>query len=280
MRCNHKMTNAAIYIPSKGRASKCITAAVLVAGGIDSFFVVVEPGQQNAYAAGLRHARGAKVLVLPRKNKGIAYARRWIQGHAAKADPGGLHWQLDDDVTFAARGRQAGKYRTREVRAGKVLDRVEKYMRANANVAVASPRNRTYAFGYDGKPPVTVNRQCVTCMLLRDVDLRFRSGVIEDTDYSMQVLHRGLCTAIFNRLLFTNPPQASVDGGNSDHLHHDRITELQRRLARNWNGIYPGAFQITERGQKGVASRVRPSRVWGLFAQRPRSSAPGSARSR
>lgn len=258
-----------IYIPSKGRPHNCVTAATLAAGGVGRFYVVVEPGQRRAYAEGLRENGAAQLLVLPRSNRGIAYARRWIQAHAAKAAPGGLHWQLDDDVTFARRSRHRGKYRTRAARAGAVLGPIEAYARAHPNVAIASPRNRTYAFGYDDHPAVTANRQCVTCMLLRDVGLRFRSGVIEDTDYSMQVLHRGHCTAIFNRLLFTNPPQASSEGGNSDSLYHGRITALQRQLAQNWNKIYPGAFRI-ERRSTGVASRVLPSRVWAQFPQRPR----------
>src|SRR4030095_2320734 len=83
-----------IYVPSKGRATQCLTANWLQKEGVP-FRLVVEPqdGEQYAGRYGLD-----RLLVLPFAHQGsVTPARNWIKAHAI-AEGHERHWQLDDNI--------------------------------------------------------------------------------------------------------------------------------------------------------------------------------------
>jgi hypothetical protein len=82
-----------IFVPSKGRADKEMTAAMFDTEGIP-FKLVVEPQEEGAY----RERWGAeRVLTLPANNQGLVFSRNWIKSYATQKGHE-RHWQFDDDI--------------------------------------------------------------------------------------------------------------------------------------------------------------------------------------
>ena len=91
--------NYPIYIPSKGRAEKCITADMLLNDDID-FKIVIEEQDYDSYEK--KYGKN-KLLILPFSDLGLgAYpARNWIKNYAYSKKQK-FHWQLDDDLKYLA----------------------------------------------------------------------------------------------------------------------------------------------------------------------------------
>lgn len=85
-----------VYIPSKGRYEKCLTAQYLDRDGVP-FRLVVEPQEAEAY---IDRFGSKNVLVLPVGVAGTGSsvpARNWIKSHSI-AEGHERHWQLDDNI--------------------------------------------------------------------------------------------------------------------------------------------------------------------------------------
>lgn len=252
-------TEHPIFIPSKGRAGNCRTADRLVTLGCPNFKIVVEPNDYDGYAA---HYSTDHLLTLDVNDHGCGYARQWIKAHSVACGDQ-FHWQIDDDLTF--KRRINGKNVTRHDDAIKMLCEIEDVVGRFTNIGIAGLRHETFA--YTMKDPVTVNRQPASCVLVNNsTKARYRRGIVEDTDYAMQVLVEGFCTLIFNRLMYTQPSQGTQAGGHTGSVEFDDpMKDQNRELVRKW----PGAFQIGPATHGNRQSRIKPSRVWSKFPQRP-----------
>jgi len=84
-----------IYVISKGRYEKCLTADFLLTDGVD-FKLVVEPQEKNLYADKFGSDR---VLVLPFSNLGLGSipARNWCWENSIQ-NGHDKHWILDDNI--------------------------------------------------------------------------------------------------------------------------------------------------------------------------------------
>lgn len=243
-----------IYILSKGRAGTCKTPGLLNDCGVP-FTLVVEP--QDAQSYGERFP-GVGIHVLTENDRGIAFARSSTKDRSMGRGEE-WHWQIDDDIK-SFRRRVDGKNLRDE--ASNVLSEAEDYVSYHTNIGLAGLCHITFA--WTQRTPLNINRQCATVVLVKANKLRWRDGVIEDTDYSMQVLTGGLCTVQFNRLIHEPSPIMSMGGGNTDSQYRgNRWTEMAEGLQRAW----PGAFTL--RTNKAGMLRVSPSRVWRTFPQRP-----------
>ena len=252
-------TEHPIFIPSKGRADNCKTADRLVSLGSSNFKIVVEPNDYDGYAA---HYSTDQLLTLDVNDHGLGYARQWIKAHSIACGDQS-HWQIDDDLTF--KRRINGKNVTRHDDAIRMLCEIEDVVGGFTNIGIAGLRHQIFA--YTMNDPITVNRQPSSCVLVNNsTKARYRRGVIEDTDYAMQVLVEGFCTLIFNRLMYNQPGQGTQPGGmtGSDEFN-DPMKDQNRELVRQW----PGAFQILSPTNGARQTRIRPSRVWAKFPQRP-----------
>jgi hypothetical protein len=246
---------SAIFIPSKGRATRCLTPRRFEAAGFTGYRIVIEPQDLEAYAA--VYSVENNLLELPENDRGIAYSRQFIKNYSSRRGDA-FHWQLDDDLSF--KRRAAG--RNQPANPCELLAEVEMFVTHYANIGLAGLQNDRYAWSQ--RRPLLLNRQCSSCFLVNNAaESRFRQDVIEDTDFSMQILTSGYCTLLFNQLLFCNPPPAARKGGNTTDLHYGQITLLQRNLQRYW----PRCFEVGT-GDDGQ-TRVKPSRIWGKFPQRP-----------
>lgn len=220
-----------IYIPSKGRSDKCLTAKFLVRDGVP-FFLVVEPQEAEAYRARF----GAEcVLVLPFSNLGLGSipARNWIKDHSIAAGFA-RHWQIDDNISGIWR-----KWRGRRLycAAGVGLAATEDFVDRYENVAIAGLNYVMFAM--DTKKPFVLNAHVYSCTLvLNSTPHRWRGRYNEDTDMCLQVLSDGWCTVQMNAFLVQKLGTMTVKGGNTDALYKgDGRLKMARSLERLWPGV-------------------------------------------
>ena len=246
------MNKYPIFIPSKGRANNCKTANLLLKYSITNFKIIVEPQDYDAYAAVYSTDN---LLQLPDNNRGLAFARKNCRA-STNAD---FHWQMDDDVRKFKK-RINGK--NVECSPEEIFDEVEKYADEHTNIGILGLNHEMFAFGCS--KPLSVNKQCSSvCLFRTNVKAEWRPFIIEDTDYSMQILTEGYCTVLFSFLLYSVPPSGSEAGGLTDNQHTKRQM-YQQGLLDAW----PGAFTIRY-NEKYKRTQVAPSRIWKTFAQQP-----------
>lgn len=232
-----------VYIPSKGRYEKNLTARFLAQDGVP-FHVVVEPQEEGQYRRSLPKA---SLLVLPwndhldetGKRDGLIAARNWIKDHATAA---GFerHWQIDDNCECIKRVWAGKRIRCR---AGVALAAVEDLVDRYENVAVAGLDYGMF-LGQQGLTageltPFTVNCHVYSCSLvLNTTPHRWRLRYNDDTDYCLQVLSGGWCTVLVRAFVIKKLRTMTQKGGNTDALYQgDGRLEMARMLERQWPGV-------------------------------------------
>jgi len=250
-----------IYIPSKRRPGRVLVARQFDADAIP-YRIVVEPQDYDLY---LEQYPAEKLLALDLNDGGIAYVRNFIKDHAL-ASGYEYHWQFDDNVrSFAIRRNGKAKI-ARPVNA---LSFIESVVTSFTRIGGANFSNGAFAFSYDNKSVFALNNQVYCAMLLRtDTKARFRKGIHEDTDYSLQILSEGWSTIVCKRVVMTKTNTMTMSGGNTDSEYAGNGRRIRfERLVAEW----PEAkFRLKERN--GVWT-VTPSRIWGKFPQRPQVAA-------
>jgi hypothetical protein len=121
------------------------------------------------------------------------------------------------------------------------------------------------AFSRTEKHTIGFNKIVYTIQLLKtDTDICFRDNTIEDVDYTLQLLNKGFCTVVLNRLLFKAPSTGSEVGGNTE-IEHTREKRLLR--AQNTANYWPEAkWKIKD---TSVGAKLGSTRIWSTFEQRP-----------
>lgn len=221
-----------IYVPSKGRADRCLTARFLKKDGVP-FKLVVEPQEAEAYRA----AYGAEqVLVLPFRDAGsVVPARNWIKDHSI-TEGYARHWQLDDNGRGIWR-----RYRGMKIScpSGPALRVVEDFCDRYQNVAIAGLNY--YMFAPNKQPMSVFQINCHVyscCLVSNSIPYRWRGRYNEDTDLCLQALAGGWCTVLFNAFLIWKETTMSMDGGNTRELYHgDGRLKMARSLERLWPGV-------------------------------------------
>lgn len=233
-----------IYVPSKGRYEKCLTARFLVEDDI-AFRLVVEPSEAAEYASRFGRER---ILVLPwdggddaRRafcqsigipSAGLIAARNWIKQHATQHGHK-RHWQMDDNIRHVE--RCLGRRRVR-CHAGFALAHVEDFADHFENVAVAGLNYRMFNKG--NAHAFDLNSRVYSCSLvLNALPHRWRLPYNDDVDLCMQVLTDGWCTVNVNAFLIEKTTTMAVKGGNTDDLYRGfgRL-EMARMAERQWPG--------------------------------------------
>lgn len=223
-----------VFIPSKGRATACLTAKFLAADGVP-FRVVVEPQERDAYAAVVGEQR---VLVLPFSNlgQGSIPARNWIKDFAT-AEGHKRHWQLDDNIKSIYR-----MYRGKRIHcdSAPAFASSEDFIDRYENIAVAG-LNYSMFIGLQPhrEPAFLLNCRVYSCALvLNEIPNRWRGRYNEDTDLCLQVLADGWCTVLINAFLIEKMQTMRMKGGNTDNLYQgDGRLKMSRSLERLWPGV-------------------------------------------
>ena len=244
-----------IFIPSKGRADQCLTAELLKEDGIP-FMIVVEPQEYEEYNTIYEQD---ELLLLDENNLGLGYSRYFIKNYA-KEKGYDYHWQIDDNVK-----RFMVRRNNKNIQANPklVLSRAERYINQHNNIGIVGLRHVLYAWTMEDE--YTFNNQCVSCVCLKSdtkANYRYNPPTVEDTDFSLQILLEGYSTVIFNRLIMEKPPQGQMKGGVSTLYNSGKFTQSQKQLIRQWPNIF-------ELGMGKHKTKIKPSRIWQKFPQRP-----------
>lgn len=230
-----------VYVPSKGRSDKALTANALRRDGVP-FYLVVEPQEEEAYRSALPADR---LLVLPFSNlgQGSIPARNWIRDHA-EATGHERHWQLDDNMSMFYRSWRGFRI---PVHAGVALRVCEDFAARFGNVGVAG-------LNYDMFVPSTCsapfrrNLHVYSCVLVdHAMPYRWRLRYNEDTDLCLQALTNGWATIQISAVCVKKQTTMMSSGGNTDSLYRsdgedsERDTfgryQMARMLEREWPGL-------------------------------------------
>jgi hypothetical protein len=241
-----------IYIPSKGRSEKNPTIEMLSKEGIE-FFVVVEPQDFEAYSA-----KYPSVLCMPENNRGLGYARNFCRNHSVKIGAT-HHWQFDDNIrSLMVRSS------TKNVRspAAPLLRYIEKVMDDHENIGACGLKYHIFAFA--ARNTIDLNKQLSSGILVKNsIPCFWNDSIVEDTDFSLQILFAGYCTMLFNKILIEKIATGVMKGGCTDSTYKGTgRTDNQLALINK----YPGHFELTNQYGR---TKIRPSRVWNIFKQKP-----------
>lgn len=219
-----------IYIPSRGRAAKCLTARCLDRAKLP-FHLVIEREEYQDYAD---HFDTAHLLMLPFSNRGLIAARNWIKDHATN-EGHKRHWQLDDNIQRFYRRHKA---RRAKCPPGPALCAVESFTDRYENIAVAGMNYDMFMPDYSTRPPFNLNVHVYSCsLILNALPHRWRSLFNDDTDFCLQVLADGWCTVLFNALLCKKMWTMKIQGGNTPIYQGDGRLKMARSLERQWPGV-------------------------------------------
>jgi len=229
-----KLPRYPIYIPSKGRASCCLTAKFLVEDGVP-FKLVVEPEEYDEYI----HQFGkASVLKLPFHYIGehqLPTVRNFIKEHS-KANGDIRHWIIDDNIDFIER-RYKANFRLR-CPSGLALALTEDFTERYLNVAVSGLAYSSFAPSHTRQKAFRVNCHVYSCFLiLNSTPHKWRGPKNEDVDMCLQVLADNWCIIQMNLFLIKKRATMTMKGGCSDTYAREGRLKLSRDLERRWPGV-------------------------------------------
>ena len=256
-----------IYVISKGRHDRCLTARFLVRDGVP-FHIVVEPQELDLYADEFGAER---ILVLPFSNLGLGGipARNWVWERAKSAGHE-RHWILDDNIySVGKRVLIDGKIKRRPTPSMPAFVACEDFADRYENVAMLGMAYQMFAPDSKKLAAFRVNHHVYSCILIKnDLPYRWRGRYNEDADLCLQVLSGGQCIVQVNAFLIQKVKTMVMTGGNSDQLYQgDGRLKMARSLERMW----PHIVEVKRRFG-------RPQHVvrWGLFRQKliPKTPAP------
>lgn len=219
-----------IYIASKGRADKCLTAQMLQDDGV-GFFLVVEPQDADKYS---RAFPRVILIVLPQDNWGISFARNQILNHAHRGISDWV-WMLDDDIKrfYHVKGDKCLPCPSHEA-----LNRSEEVLKGVQNLAVGAMEYQQYA--WSAKKNLAMNSYCDVAVFInleRTAALRYRDKCKEDRDLVLQTLSLGYDSARATRYAFSVPKNGSNKGGLHDAYANGLETEWSKNMVKMWPGV-------------------------------------------
>jgi len=230
-----------IYIPSKNRSDKCLTARYLARDNVP-FRLVVEPQELETYSQVFPKDQ---LLVLPQNGGYVHYVRNWIKAHATK-EGHAWHWQLDDNM----RGfyRRFRGYRL-PCSAGVAMAIAEDFAERYTNVAIAGLNYHMFVargFGRRGKPgeenggmpPFYLNNHVYSCFMVRNsLPYLWRLRRNDDTDYCLQALSDNWCTILLNSFAVQKVATMTMTGGQGALYDGDGRLKMSKGLERLWPGV-------------------------------------------
>ena len=203
-----------VYVISKGRSDRPLTAHFLQRDGVE-FKIVVEPQEQELYEKAVGKDN---VLVLPFSNLGLGSipARNWVWEHSIKSG-NERHWILDDNIRVVYRRFKGIRIPCNSSFAFRAA---ETFTERYENIAITGLNYKMFVPDRQQYPPFVRNVHVYSCLLIRnDLDCRWRGRYNEDTDLCLQVLSKRLCTVLINVFLIDKMRTMTMKGGNMDQLY-------------------------------------------------------------
>ncbi len=231
---DRKLPRFPMYVPTKGRYDRCLTATMFDKDKVP-YRLVVEEKEADFYRSA--HP-GAEVLVLPFSDMGsVVPARNWIRDHA-EAEGHPYHWQFDDNIRIMYR-----HYRGQRLpcRAGVALLVAEDFTTRYTNVGISGFNYSMFAPERRRFPPFRLNSHVYSALLINhDMPHRWRGRRNEDTDLCLQALSTDWCTIQINAFLADKIATLVMGGGNTaelDYLSENGRLMMARELERRWPGV-------------------------------------------
>lgn len=231
-----------IYIISKGRWEKPITAGFLKAADIP-FLIAVEPQEYNNYCDTLGEEYVAK---LPFSNMGVGSypARNWCwedsiqKGHRK-------HFLFDDNIRGFYRLNNGHRSRCEPYLP---LLTLQDFSDRYENLAVAG-YNYLYFANKETKKPFSINTHVYSGMLITNkIKYRWRMKYNEDVDLCLQALHERWCTALINVFLIDKVSTVvKLKGGNQTELYKNNDHNLKTLKSKSLEKAWPQYVKVVER---------------------------------
>lgn len=218
-----------VYIPSKGRPD-----SILINKHLQFSYVVIEPQDRLLYEKKIGKGR---LIVLPKNDQGIAYARQFILDYA-RSQKEIWYWMLDDDIVAF--------YRTKNAKllpdsAESILIEAEKLILGHSFIGQASLEYSQFAWSqtkscrFYGYCDVAV---AINTTLTPMVNYRTEMNLKEDRDFTLQVLAGGARTMRCSMLSFKAPKNGSNKGGLFDvYAKRGREESAVDKMCIAWPGI-------------------------------------------
>lgn len=225
-----------IFIISKGRHDRCLTARELTKMGV-SFSIVVEPQEYDLYSKVYPHAT---ILKTPFSNLGFGSisVRNYVFELSVKRGDK-KHWILDDNIEGFHRLNKNEKY---NVSDGTIFRCCEDFTDRYKNVDISGMNYHSFCKACDRVPPFYLNTRIYSCMLINNsMSHRWRGRYNEDTDLSLRVLKSGRCTILFNAFLIGKVTTMRMGGGN-DEIYSE--TDNRREFAESLRNQHPDCVKV------------------------------------
>ena len=223
-----------IYIISKGRHEKTLTADNFEKSGLD-YFIAVEPQEYEQYCKKLGEKR---VLKLPFSNLGVgSYPARNFCWEHSKSLGAKYHWLFDDNILFWMKWIN-GKRRKIES-LNEALRYVESFVEKN-NITIGGFEEPNFVV----KPPkraFKINCHVYSAMLIKNnLPYRWRLKYNEDVDLCLQVLHNGGSTASCIYYMANKVSTADkMKGGNQTELYKGNDPKKNLLKAKMLEAVWP-----------------------------------------
>lgn len=227
-----------IYIISKGRSKRCLTARELTIMNVP-FYLVVEPQEENEYR---KEWQNANILVTPFSNlgNGSIDVRNFVWEHSLN-NGDKRHWILDDNLEGFHR---LNKNMKPKVTDGTIFKCCEDFTERYTNVPISGMNYYSFCKTTDKVPPYYLNTRIYSCILIQnDLKIRWRGKFNEDTDLSLRVLKDGYCTILFNAFLVGKVTTMRMKGGNTGEVYGD--TDQRREFAESLQKQHPDVVKVT-----------------------------------
>lgn len=223
-----------VYIISKGRADKCLTANIFLNSKI-SFLIAVEPQEYNEY---LKYYNKKFLLKLPFKNLGLGSypARNYCWEHAIK-NGFSKHHIYDDNIQYWMKWIDGKRRKISNVLPA--LSYLEQY----------SDQTNTHITGFEEpnfvrkipKTPFKKNCHVYSAMIIQNnLPFRWRLKYNEDVDLCLQVLHnKGKTASCIYYMADKVSTAAKMKGGNQEELYKDNDPKKKLLKAKTLEYVWP-----------------------------------------
>lgn len=223
-----------VYIISKGRYEKTLTADNFEESGID-YLIAVEPQEAELYIKKLGKHR---VLVLPFANLGLGSfpARNYCWEHA-KANGYKYHWLFDDNILHWR--KWVNRFRQKWDDIATALIYVENFVNKN-KIDIGGFEEYNFCCK-PPKKPFKNNCHVYSAMLIKnDLPYRWRLKYNEDVDLCLQVLHNGGTTASCIYYMANKVSTADKQkGGNQTELYQGNAPKKNLLKAKMLESVWP-----------------------------------------
>lgn len=223
-----------VYIISKGRYEKTLTADNFELAGID-YLIAVEPQEYEQYCNKLGNKR---VLKLPFSNLGLGSypARNYCWEHA-KANGFKYHWLFDDNILFWMKWINGKRQKITELLPAFLY--VEQFTNKN-NIDICGFEEPNFVVKAP-KKPFKDNCHVYSALLIKnDLPYRWRLKYNEDVDLCLQVLHNGGSTASCVYYMANKVSTADKQkGGNQTELYQGNAPKKNLLKAKMLEAVWP-----------------------------------------